>query len=168
MRWTPYTTSETIKTAQCLVSRVTGQVKSGSDPQWRPTLNDILRMPPPPLRASLVELVHEHLAWRMPELVTRSAQTRRGPAEAQKIRVAHLAKPGAHIVELERLESDGTHGVNQSARQVQDEDYGTNSDDGQHDSQPAWDVFPSGAESRLRVWFWRDDFMDHNSPSVAP
>ena len=39
-------------------------------------------MSAPPLRARLTESVHEHLTWRMPELITRPTQARRGSAEA--------------------------------------------------------------------------------------
>jgi|BogFormECP03_OM2_1039629.scaffolds.fasta_scaffold10502_1 hypothetical protein len=66
-------------------------------------------MPAPLFIARLLELVHEHLAWRMTELFPRPAQTRRSAAEAQKIRVAHLAEPGAQFFELEWLESCGDH-----------------------------------------------------------
>jgi hypothetical protein len=54
-------------------------------------------------------LIHEHLARRMPELVTWTAQTRRGTAEAQKICVVHFAEPAAHVFKSEWLESCGAH-----------------------------------------------------------
>jgi hypothetical protein len=66
-------------------------------------------MPAPPFRARFLQLVHEHLARRMPELIARSAQTRRSATEAQKIRVAHFLESGARSVELECLEAYGTH-----------------------------------------------------------
>jgi hypothetical protein len=125
-------------------------------------------MSAPPFRARFLELIHEQLARWMPELLFQPTKARSRAAVPQKIRVAHLAEPGAHVVELEWLDAYGAHDVNQSARQAQDEDYDTDSNRGQHDSQPAWDVFPSIAESRLRVRFGFDDFVGHNSRSVSP
>src|ERR1700733_9880130 len=66
-------------------------------------------MPAPPFNARLIELVHEHLARPMPELILGPAQARCGATEAQKIRVAHLAERGAHCFESEWLESYGAH-----------------------------------------------------------
>jgi hypothetical protein len=43
-----------------------------------------LRMPTPRFSACLFELVHKHLAWRMPELFPRPAQTRRSAAEGSR------------------------------------------------------------------------------------
>ena len=67
------------------------------------------RMPAPPLRGRFFELDHEHPARRMPGLRCWPAQTCRGSAEVQKIRVAHLEEPGAHAFELEWLEAYGAH-----------------------------------------------------------
>jgi hypothetical protein len=66
-------------------------------------------MPSPPLSARLVELVHEYLARRMPELITRPAQTSGGAAEAHKIRVAHLAEGGARFLESGRRIESGRY-----------------------------------------------------------
>jgi hypothetical protein len=64
----------------------------------------LLGIPAPPLGPRFFQLIHEHLARRIPELIGRPTQSGCCSAEAHKIRVAHLMEAGAHCFELERLE----------------------------------------------------------------